>query len=138
MNEIIRCLADGTEPPALAERIDRAARAAELAHDQAIEVAREHGKEELPGVFVVRLHGRRKGRQRKAILRWAEERAPLGVVVEMEGGNTWLTAATFDEALDLGDVAQLSGGRSDYRYCELRSGPVEPVLQALARALRRR
>ncbi|MGI5864166.1 MAG: hypothetical protein ACOX6T_19220 [Myxococcales bacterium] len=135
MSAIIRSLIDGSEPEWLSMEIDRAASAAEAAHAQALELAREHGKRELPGLYVVRLHGRRKGRQRKALLRYAEEIAPIGVVIEMEGGNTWLTAATFDEEIALSDIGLLSGGRSDYRYCETR-GSVDPVLQALSRAAR--
>jgi hypothetical protein len=137
LTALLFALVEGAEPAALAEQIDRAAEAAAEAHLESIEIARGHGKPEQPGLFVVRLNGRRKGRQRKGILRWAEEHAPIGVVIEHEGGNTWLTAATFDEEIHLGDVSLLSGGRSDYRYCELK-GSVEPVLQALSRAARNR
>lgn len=125
-------LVEGQEPEGLTRRIDEAAHAARASHERAIVLAREHGRQEMPGVLVVRLQGRRSGRERKGILRFAEEHAPIGVVVETDGPNTWLTAATFDESLDLSRVDLLEGGRSDYRYAEPR-GPVEPLLKALAR-----
>jgi hypothetical protein len=133
---VIDALVEGQEPPELARMIDEAAGKAEAANQEALALAEASGKQELPGLLVVRLHGRRKGRQRKAILRYAEEHAPIGVVIESEGGNTWVTAATFDQELDLADISLLDGGRSDYRYCETR-GSVDPVLQALSRHARR-
>jgi len=137
MCAILWSLVDGREPADLRPRIDRAAAEAETALAEATELARRHGREELPGVLVVRLPARGKGRQRKAILRHAEMRAPVGVVVETEGKATWVTAATFDERIDLTGIELLQGGRSDYRYAEPR-GPIEPILQALCRAVKDR
>ncbi|MFN7131749.1 MAG: hypothetical protein ACK4N5_06685, partial [Myxococcales bacterium] len=67
-------------------------------------------------------------------LRYAEERHPVGVIVEAENNHTWLTAATFDERIDLSTVELLDGGRSDYRYAEPK-GSVDPILQALRRVV---
>jgi len=134
LTSLLWALVEGAEPSALAKEIDQAARASEAAQQEAEALAREKGRPELPGVFVVRLVGRRKGRQRKAILRWAEEHASVGVVVETEAQHTWVTAATFDERVDLTGVELLEGGRSDYRYAEPK-GSVEPILQAIARAV---
>lgn len=69
------------------------------------------------------------------MLRFAEEKAAVGVVVESDGRNTWVTAATFDEQLDLGGIDLLDGGRSDYRYAEPKPEGVEPILRAIARAI---
>lgn len=134
MIAIIWALAEGTEPSALAVQIDEAAALAEAAHEEAVRLAQEHAREELPGVLVMRLPGRRKGRQRKAILRWAEELAPAGVVVETEPNHTWVTAATFDPRVDLSSIDLLQGGRSDYRYAEPK-GSVDLILRAVARAV---
>jgi uncharacterized protein YabE (DUF348 family) len=69
------------------------------------------------------------------MLRWAEEQAPVGVVIEGDGQNLWVTAATYDERIDLGGIELLDGGRSDYRYAETKADGVDPILQALARAV---
>jgi hypothetical protein len=130
-------LVEGSETDALRQQLDQAAAAAAAAQTEAIELARTHGREELPGILVIRIDGRRKGRHRKAILRYAEERAAVGVVIETGGSSTWVTAATFDERVDLGSIELLQGGRSDYRYAEPR-GPVEPILQALHQAVKAR
>ena len=132
LTEVLWSLVDDSETPELTALLDTLGKTAEGAIENATRIARETGKIELPGVFVVRLAGRREGRERKGILRFAEENAKVGVVVESEGGNTWLTAATFDEALNLSDIEQLQGGRSDFRYCEIK-GSVDPVLQAIRR-----
>ena len=70
--------------------------------------------------------------------RFAEECAAVGVVIETEGKNVWLTAATFDQRIDLGAIDLLDGGRSDYRYAELRAPGIDPVLRALTRAVSER
>ncbi len=137
LTALLWSLADGVESAALAEQIDRSAASARAAQERAFELAQSHSREELCGVMVVRLSGRREGRHRKAILRWAEERAPAAVVIETDGAGTWLTAATFDPKVDLASIDLLQGGRSDYRYCEPR-GPVDPILQAVARAVAER
>lgn len=132
---IIWSLVEQHEPSELAALIDHSAEAALEAQDHAVKLAEEHGREEVPGVYVIRLQARREGRQRKGMLRYAEERAPVGVVVESDGKNVWLTAATFDEKIDLGTIELLDGGRSDYRYAELRAPGIDPVLRALGRAV---
>jgi hypothetical protein len=135
MTAIVWSLVEGSEPAALAEQIDRAAHVALDAQAHAIQLAQDFGKIEFGSLYVIRLQGRREGRQRKGMLRFAEERAPVGVVVEGDGRNLWLTAATFDEAIDLGGIALLAGGRSDYRYAEVKADGVEPILRALAKAV---
>ena len=135
MAAVVWSLVEGREPAELSARIDRAAREARATQEGAVELARSHGKPEAKGVYVIRLQGRREGRARKGMLRWAEEHAAVGVVVETDGRNTWVTAATFDERIDLGGVELLDGGRSDYRYAEPRAEGVEPILKALARAV---
>ncbi len=137
LTAVIWSLVRDSEQSTLARQIDGAALAAKRAQEQAVDIARQHTREEMPGVLVVRLSGRREGRQRKGILRWAEEQAPAAVVIESEGSVTWLTAATYDERVDLASIDLLQGGRSDYRYCEPR-GPLDPILQAIARAVKNR
>jgi hypothetical protein len=127
-------LVEGHEPAELTAKIDEAAHAAEATLAEAQALFEAKAREEHRGVLVVRLEGRREGRVRKAILRLAEEKAPVGVTVETEPNHTWLTAATFDASIDLGSVELLDGGRSDFRYAEPK-GPVDPILQALARAV---
>ena len=135
MEAIVWSLVEGREPDPLTERIDQAAAKAHKAQERAIELAQEHGKQEHSGLYVIRLQGRHEGRLRKGMLRFAEEKAPVGVVVETDGRNTWVTAATFDESLDLGCIDLLDGGRSDYRYAEPKPAGVEPILRALAKAV---
>ncbi|HEY3452120.1 MAG TPA: hypothetical protein VGK67_37600 [Myxococcales bacterium] len=135
MAAIVWALVEGHEPDSLAQRIDQAAAKAHQAQDLTIELAQAHGKAEFSGLYVIRLQGRREGRQRKGMLRFAEERQPVGVVVEAEGRNVWVTAATFDEQIDLGGIGLLDGGRSDYRYAEPKAEGVEPILRALAKAV---
>jgi hypothetical protein len=137
LTAVLWALVRDNEQGPLARQIDTAALAAKSAQEQAVAIARQHSREELPGVLVARLSGRREGRQRKGILRWAEEHAPAAIVVESEGSTTWVTAATYDERVDLASIDLLQGGRSDYRYCEPR-GPVDPVLRAVARAVANR
>lgn len=138
MAAILWSLVEGHEPDDLAGEIDRTAQAALGAQGRAVRLAQDHGKVELPGVYVIRLHGRHEGRQRKGMLRFAEQREPVGVVVESDGRNTWVTAATFDEDIDLGSIELLDGGRSDYRYAEPKAEGVPTILHALARAVARR
>jgi hypothetical protein len=137
LTNLLWSLAEGSEPTSLPSEIDSLARSAERAQQEATELARDKGREELPGVFVVRLEGRRRGRARKGILRYAEEQAKVGVVIETERSHTWVTAATFDERVDLASIVLLEGGRSDYRYCELK-GTADAVLVALRRAVENR
>ena len=135
MTAVLWSLVEGSEPPELGRRIERCAGAALAAQEQAVQLAKDHGRLELPGLYVIRVTGRREGRKRKGMLRWAEEQAPVGVVIETDGRNRWVTAATFDERLDLGHIELLDGGRSDYRYAEPKAEGVEPILKALARAV---
>jgi hypothetical protein len=135
MAAIVWSLVEGREPAELGGRIDRAAELARAAHQAAIRQAQEHGRIESGGLYVIRLVGRREGRARKGMLRWAEEHAPVGVVVETDPRHVWVTAATYDERVDLGNIQLLDGGRSDYRYAEPKAEGVEPILQALSRAV---
>lgn len=138
MAAIVWSLVEQSEPAELGARIDQTAHTALAAQEGAYRLAGEHGRLDVPGLYVIRLQGRREGRQRKAMLRFAEEKAPVGVVVEAEGRHCWVTAATFDPRIDLGGIALLDGGRSDYRYAEPKPSGVEPILQALARAVSER
>lgn len=135
MAAVVWALVEGREPDGLAQRIDDAAAKAHQAQDLAVALAQSHGKTEFKGLYVIRLQGRREGRQRKGMLRFAEEKEPVGVVVETDGRNVWVTAATFDEQIDLGGIDLLDGGRSDYRYAEPKADGVEPILRALAQAV---
>ena len=135
MTAIVWALVEGQESQSLTERIDLAAHQAHDAQEKAIELAQAHGKTEFSGLYVIRLPGRQEGRQRKGMLRFAEEKEPVGVVVETDGRNVWLTAATFNEEIDLGGIDLLDGGRSDYRYAETKAEGVEPILRALAKAV---
>ncbi len=132
LTAVVWSLVEENEPASLREQIQAAAQLALSSQKLSTELAREHGRGELPGLYVIRLQGRRQGRQRKSMLRFAEEQASIGVILEKEGETTWVTAATFDEEIDLSQVVFLDGGRSDYRYGEFK-GPIDSILQALAR-----
>ena len=134
-------LAAGTLPAELSEKVEQSAERSREARKAAESVASACGRAELGGLFVIRVAGRRKGRERKTLLRYAEERAKIGVVVEEDAvsGHAWLTAATFDEEADLGDVSGLEGGRSDFRGAESPSGAraFADILQRLSSLARR-
>ena len=134
-------LAAGDLPAELADQVERSAERSLEAVKAAAELASSCGRAELGGLFVIRVAGRRKGRERKALLRCAEERAKIGVVVEEDAasGHAWLTAATFDEEADLGDIPGLEGGRSDFRGAESSVGAkvFAEILQRLSVLARR-
>ncbi len=134
LTDLLWAQVDEHESPAFAARIDAAAAAALEATRGAEAMATALGREELPGLYVMRLQGRQKGRLRKALLGYGEERASVAVMVETEPNHTWLTAATFDTRIDLNRVDALDGGRSDYRYAEP-TGPVDKILREIARVV---
>ena len=91
------------------------------------------GLMEHPGLFVVRLPAKQDNHMRRNLLLSAEKRAPVGVLLEpehAEGG--WMTAATFDERIDLEEVEGFGGGRSDYRFARYKKDG-RPKLEALSR-----
>jgi hypothetical protein len=55
---------------------------------------------------------------KKALLSRLEERAPVGVVVEGRA----VTAATFQDRIDLSLCDDLTAGRSDYRFGQADDG----------------
>jgi hypothetical protein len=128
MTRCFLALVEGEEPLGLASQIDELAAAARLAEESAREIA-QHGKEEAPGVFVVRVPTKVDNRVRRNLLLEAEARAPIGALFEPDpAGGAWLTAATFDEALDLEDVPGFEGGRSDYRFARVEKGGHDAVV----------
>lgn len=117
LSQIAGALVDGEEPLELESLLDELARSARDAEVRARQLAADTGREEAPGVFVVRLDKPVENRVRKHLLMFAEERAPIGALYEPDPqGGAWVTAATFDESLDLEDVSGFAGGRSDYRF----------------------
>ena len=86
--------------------------------------------EEQPGVGVVRSDATLEGSERKAALRWCEDRWPVGVVIEP--GK--VTAATFRPDVDLAEVRGLDAGRADYRFGKQTDGGLL-VIAALSRYL---
>ncbi len=117
LSQIAAAIIDGEEPLELESLLDELAAAAREAEVTARRLASDTGSEEAPGVFVVRLDQPVENRIRKHLLMFAEERAPIGALFEPDPqGGAWVTAATFDESLDLEDVAGFEGGRSDYRF----------------------
>lgn len=117
MTRVAKSIVARDESIALTEEIDTLAHQAMAARRQAEEVVAACGKEEAPGVFVVRSAKPIENRVRKYLLIAAEERAPIGALYEPDPqGGAWVTAATFDERIDLEQVAGFEGGRSDYRF----------------------
>ena len=106
---------------------------AHAAADQARRLVEQHGRLEAPGVFVVRVREKQDNRMRRNLLVLAEERAAVGALFEPDPlGGAWLTAATFDQRLDLEDVDGFEGGRSDYRFARAHRGGVD-LVEALGR-----
>jgi hypothetical protein len=116
--------ADGDHlQPALAEEVRALADRSAAASAAAKRTVAARGKLEAEGVFVVRVDEKQDNRMRRNLLVLAEERAAVGALFEPEAqGGAWLTAATFDERLDLEDVAGFEGGRSDYRFARAHKG----------------
>ena len=87
--------------------------------------AQPHGgfEEVFPDVFVVRVPTKVDNRTRRNLLLFAEEHARIGALYEPDPqGGAWLTAATFDERIDLERVEGFDGGRSDYRFARAHKG----------------
>jgi hypothetical protein len=107
----------------LDEEVNGLAARARAADDEAKRVVEQHGALEAPDVYVVRVKHKVDNRMRRNLLVFAEERARIGALYEPDPmGGAWLTAATFDERLDLEDVAGFEGGRSDYRFARATKG----------------
>jgi hypothetical protein len=122
----------------LDEEVAALARAARVAEDEARAIVEQRGKLEAPGVFVVRVNAKQDNRMRRNLLVLAEERAPIGALWEPDPqGGAWLTAATFDEGLDLEDVDGFEGGRSDYRFARAHKGGLDLVEALSGYVLRR-
>jgi hypothetical protein len=90
-------------------------------------------REEARGVLVVRVPKDLGRPLKKALLSRLEERAPVAVVVEGRA----VTAATFQEDLDLSAVDELAAGRSDYRFGQVDDGG-RTIVQALGRLVSER
>lgn len=133
-HELVVALVEENFSPSLEGLIGRSAACSRKAQAMAASIARASGSLELPELYVIRVVGRRQGRERKTLLRIAESNARIGVVIETEDNHSWLTAATFDESIDLSDIDELVGGRSDFRGCERLNGvaSMEPLLQKLS------
>ena len=101
-------------PPGLQGRLTQLARehAATIAPAEALA---ESAREEAGSVLVVRVQKDLGRALKKELLSLLEERAAVGVVVE---GHA-ITAATFRAEIDLAGCAELSAGRSDYRFAQL-------------------
>jgi hypothetical protein len=131
LTEIALSLVNGAESTELTQKVDELARKAVKVTQQAQAVV-QRGKEESPGLFVVRFPSNLSARLKKQVLLLAEEKASIAVVVEgTAAGSIHVTAATFDERLDLSRCTGLPVGRSDFRFVsKLQDG--EPVLAQLA------
>ncbi len=131
---LARALADDARlEPGLDEEIDGLARTARIALEAARRVVDKCGRLEADGVFVVRVEEKQDNRMRRNLLMLAEERAAIGALHEPDPqGGAWLTAATFNERLDLEEVAGFEGGRSDYRFARAHKGG-QDLVEGLAR-----
>jgi hypothetical protein len=117
LTRIAASLLEDEETLGLEAEIDSLAARAQEAEHQAREEAEVWGSEEADGVFVVRAPHPLPNRVRKYLLVYGEERARVGALYEPDPqGGAWVTAATFDESLDLEEVKGFEGGRSDYRF----------------------
>jgi hypothetical protein len=127
MTAVVESLVSGEASLALDDEIDALAKSARDAEEEAKRLALG-GSEEAPGVFVIRVDTKQENRMRRNLLLAAEERGRIGALFEPDpAGGAWLTAATFDEGLDLEEVAGFEGGRSDYRFARVEKGGHEAV-----------
>lgn len=128
-DRLAAALVDGPSlQPALDDEVEQLSSKAKAAELQAKDIVKARGKLEAPDVFVVRVHEKQDNRMRRNLLLLAEERAAIGALWEPDPqGGAWLTAATFDGALDLEDVDGFEGGRSDYRFARAHKGGMDLV-----------
>jgi hypothetical protein len=131
--EVAWSLVTGQEPRALGARVDELAAKAKKTGQQA-EALVQKGRLELPGLFVIRHPSNLSGRLKKQALLLAEQRAPVGVMVECAPPSMHVTAATFREDIDLSRVTSLPVGRSDFRFVN-KIPDAEPVLEELSRVV---
>lgn len=109
--------------PVLHEEVRSFAIRAHAAAEEARRIVDRCGRLEAPGVFVVRVDVKQDNRMRRHLLLHAEGLASVGALHEPDPqGGAWLTAATFDERIDLEDVDGFEGGRSDYRFARAHQG----------------
>lgn len=116
---------------ALTEEVERLGQAAKTAQQEAEATCQSNGKEEHPGVFVIRVNAKQDNRQRRNLLMAAEERAPIGALLEPDPqGGAWVYAATFDPDVNLEKVDGFEGGRTDFRFARANKGG-DAQIQAL-------
>ncbi len=135
LTRVALALVDGAESSELTALLDELAKNAVKVTQQA-QALLMRGREEFPGLFVVRHPSNLAARLKKQVLLLAEEQARVAVVVEgTTPGNVHVTAATFDESVDLSHCAALPIGRSDFRFVSKiqDAAPVLETLAALAR-----
>jgi hypothetical protein len=131
LTEVTHALRTGSESTALGAKLHELAAKAAKVNAQAAALA-QRGRAELVGLFVIRHPSNLSARLKKSALLTAESRAPIGVVIEgSQPGHYHVTAATFDEHLDLSRVPELPVGRSDFRFVNKLMDP-EPVLEQLS------
>lgn len=135
LSEVVSSLVTGAEPRPLAAQLDELAVKAKKVGQQAQALV-QRGRMELPGVFVIRNPSNLPARLKKQALLLAEERAPIGVVVEGSPPSMHVTAATFRPELDLSLVVGLPVGRSDFRFVN-KIPDAEPVLEEIAALVER-
>lgn len=115
--QIVQALVGDGIPPDLLKRLEELARAQQEALAPVEELAAQ-AREEARGVLVARVPKALPRGVKKALLSRLEERAPIGVVVEGRA----ITAATFQEGIDLARCDELGAGRSDYRFGQAEDG----------------
>lgn len=132
LSDVATSLITEEESIGLSSEIDDLEREARAVEVRGREDAARWGSEELDGVFVVRAPGPLENRVRKHLLVYGEERARIGTLYEPDPqGGAWMTAATFDESLDLEEVKGFEGGRSDFRFARVKGGDPTKLLAAL-------
>ena len=109
--DLVQALVSGTVPEPLKKKLQKLQEAHREALRPVEELARG-AREEAKGVLVARVEKALPRPVKKALLSRLEDRVAVGVVVEGKA----VTAATYDERIDLGRCDELPAGRSDYRF----------------------
>lgn len=138
MTRATRAIENGETTPALDDELDALAAGARAAESRDRAHAAAHGEALSDAVFLTRVSEKLDNRSRRNLLLYAEEHARIGALLEPDPqGGHWLYAATFDEGLDLEDVAGFAGGRSDFRFARAHAGGKD-LLDALVAYVRSR
>ena len=117
MSAVTKALVDNDFSAGLDDEIDTLGAAAREAEKVAKTTALAHGREEAPGVFVVRLDHKPDNRTRRNLLVAAEEKARVGALFEPDPtGGAWMIAAKSRAHPTMASIPRCTSKRCNPRH----------------------